>query len=526
MRATYNYKKPNWLLILLLIILTLAVVFRFANIDKKIYWHDEVYTTIRTTGYQAQEIADSIFQNRLFSTTELGKFQQLKPDSTFLDTIDSLAKEDPQHPPFYFILSRHWEKVFGFSLVSSRSLAIVLSLLSLPVIYYLSSELFPFQLTAILSVIILALSPVDIIFAQISRQYSLLILLTLISQLLLLKCLKKRTIVNWSLYTLVNTIGLYTHLFFILNLFAQAVFILWYLLVNSKRKNTFLFFFLSGIITIILYIPWLQVFFANSQRAFNSTNWAVVKHLDWGSMIKLWILTFTCLFSDSDFGFNNLLTYLYRMIFLSLIIYAFYRVYQQNNPIAFTFLITSTLVPFLSLVIPDLIFITTRSTVTRYLIAAFPTIYITVAFLLSQLLIQGKILGKILLTFLLIASILSNYNNALSETTWAKVPSYWNGEVIKKINALSKAIVISDRGNDWTNLGDLLSLNYHLNSDVQYFLTSYPPDPDKLKEVLRTPNANFFLFRPSNQLLLVLDQFDIRLDFFYPNGQLWRIKKE
>jgi hypothetical protein len=149
-----------------------------------------------------------------------------------------------------------------------------------------------------------------------------------------------------------------------------------------------------------------------------------------------------------------------------------------------------------------------------------------VAFLLSQLLIQGKILGKIFLTFLLIASIASNYNNALSETTWAKVPSYWNGEVIKKINAVPNAIIISDRGDDWTNLGDLLSLNHHLNSDVQYFLVTIPPDTDKLKAILQTPNANFFLFRPSHQLLLALDQFDIRLDFFYPYGQLWRIKKE
>ncbi len=48
---------------------------------------------------------------------------------------------------------------------------------------------------------------------------------------------------------------------------------------------------------------------------------------------------------------------------------------------------------------------------------------------------------------------------------------------------------------------------------------------DKLKEVLEIPQANLFLFRPSNRLLLTLDQFDIRLDDFYPQGQLWRGKK-
>jgi uncharacterized membrane protein len=68
MQANINYKKTSWLLILLAIILTIGVVFRWANIDKKVYWHDESYTTIRTTGYQAKEIADTIFQNRLLST--------------------------------------------------------------------------------------------------------------------------------------------------------------------------------------------------------------------------------------------------------------------------------------------------------------------------------------------------------------------------------------------------------------------------------------------------------------------------
>lgn len=525
MKANINYTKTNWLLILLVIILTLGVVFRWANIDKKIYWHDESYTTIRTTGYQAKEIADTIFQNRLLSTTELGKFQQLKPESNVFDTIQSLAKEDPQHPPLYFMISRYWEKIFGFSPVSSRSLAIVFSLLSLPFIYYLSLELFTSKLTAILAVIFLALSPVDIIFAQMSRQYSLLVLLTIISQLMLLKCLKKELLLI-GLYTPYLILSDSTPIsFFILNLFAQAALIIWYLVMKPERKNNLIFFLLSGLTMMILYIPWLQVFLTNSQRAFNSTSWAAVNYLDWGLFGKLWLLTFTSLFSDSDFGFNNIFTYIYRMIFLILIIYAFERVYRYNNPIVFTFLITSTLVPFLALVIPDLILTTTRSTVTRYLIASFPTIYITVAFFLSQLLNQGKFSGKIILTFLLTASIISNFNNALSETSWAKVPSYWNGEVARKINAVPNAIIISDEGNDWTNLGDLLSLNYRLNADVQYFLTTTNPDTDKLKEVLEIPQANLFLFRPSNRLLVAIDQFDIRLDYFYPQGQLSRVKK-
>ena len=35
------------------VLLVLGIFFRFVNIDRKIYWHDEAYTSLRVAGYIA-----------------------------------------------------------------------------------------------------------------------------------------------------------------------------------------------------------------------------------------------------------------------------------------------------------------------------------------------------------------------------------------------------------------------------------------------------------------------------------------
>lgn len=125
---------------------------------------------------------------------------------------------------------------------------------------------------------------------------------------------------------------------------------------------------------------------------------------------------------------------------------------------------------------------------------------------------------------MLTSSLLSNSINAKSETTWAKPPSTWNGETARKISAFPNTILISDRGHSWTNFGDLFSLNYLVNPDIRYFLTSTPPDVEKLRQVLKTPQKNILIFRPSRELLSAFDRLKIPLKLFFLQGELWKIK--
>lgn len=45
-----------WLRFLIIILLVIGIFFRFVNIDKKIYWGNEVLSSLRISGYMQSEM--------------------------------------------------------------------------------------------------------------------------------------------------------------------------------------------------------------------------------------------------------------------------------------------------------------------------------------------------------------------------------------------------------------------------------------------------------------------------------------
>lgn len=97
-----NHTTPKWLKFFAIAMLVVGVFFHFFNLHKKVYWHDEVYTSMRAAGFTRDEIDKELFQNRILRAVDLQKYQRPKLESTAEDTIKSLAIEDPQHPPYTF----------------------------------------------------------------------------------------------------------------------------------------------------------------------------------------------------------------------------------------------------------------------------------------------------------------------------------------------------------------------------------------------------------------------------------------
>lgn len=519
-----------WLLSLLAIAILLGIGFRFFEIDRKLYWHDEAYTSLRVAGFTRQEIDDELFQNRIVPAPELQKYQRIKPGSTAADTIHSLALEDPQHPPLYFLMARLWMQEFGSSLTASRTLPAILSLLSLPLMYALAQELFASNLTSLLATAILALSPFDILFAQTARQYSLLTAIVIGSSWLLLRAVRLQSWKNWLLYTLSIALGFYTHPFFALTLIGQGIFVICYcLFVTPKKLRGHVInsqFFLAVIAALILYIPWIYVLGSNMQRASATTDWTRVSP-GWLYLVKLWTLSSTALFFDLDFGFDNILTYLARVPFLILIIAAIYQLFQRANRSTWLFVSTSIFVPFLILALPDLIIGGKRSAVSRYLISCFPGVQLAVAYLLANSVTAGRRFWQFIMAAVFTASIVSCIVSSFSDTWWSKDLSYFNAEVARKVNqeaianrSIKDTIVISDRGNDFTNMGDLLSLSYLLDKNVRLMLLSQSPD----MEMLNRYSAPL-VFRHSEKLRSVLKRNQRRLEPVLEYAKLFRVRR-
>ena len=522
--------NSRWLLSLLAIAILLGIGFRFFELDRKLYWHDEAYTSLRAAGFTRQEIDDELFQNRIVPAPELQKYQRIKPGSTAADTINSLALEDPQHPPLYFLMSRVWMQEFGSSLTASRTLPALLSLLSLPLIYALAQELFASNLTSLLATALLALSPFDILFAQTARQYSLLTTIVIGSSWLLLRAVRLQSWSNWVLYALSIALGFYTHPFFSLTLIGHGIFVICYcLFVTPKKLRGHVInsqFFLAVTAALILYIPWIYVLGTNLQRASATTDWTRVSP-GWIYLVKLWILSFTALFFDLDFGFDNIFTYLARVPFLILIAAAIYQIFHRASRSTWLFISTSIFVPFLILALPDLIIGGKRSAVSRYLISCFPGVQLAVAYLLANSVTVGRRFWQFTIAAVFTASIVSCVVSSFSDTWWSKDLSYFNAEVARKINqeaianrSIKDTIVISDRGNDFTNMGDLLSLSYLLDKDVRLMLLSQSPDIEMLNRYSAP-----LVFRPSEKLRSAFKRNQRRLEPVMEYAKLFRVRR-
>jgi uncharacterized membrane protein len=487
----------RWLTWLLIAAIALGVGFRFYELDRKLVWHDEVYTSIRAAGYTRLEIDKELFQDHFVTATDLQKFQKLKPGSTDQDTIASLIKEDPQHPPLYFLIARSWMEWFGSDRTAIRSLPALISLISLPLIYGLAWELFAAEaavvMIALMAVALLALSPFDLLFAQTARQYSLLTATVIGSSYVLLRALRWGIWQNWLLYISAVTLGLYAHPFFALTLIGHGVFILPLAFVHREQPLRKLGIWLLSVgAALLFYSPWILVLAVQSKRVLATTDWNRVD-VGWLYLAKIWTLSFTSLFFDLDFGFDQIWTYLPRLPYLGLIAIAIYWVCLRTPALTWQFLLTSIFVPFLLLAIPDLILGGKRSAVSRYLISCFPGVQVAIAYLLITW--KGRI-KPLVLAIVLSGAILSAAVSAAAETWWVKDLSYHNAAAVKVLPPAP--VIISDMGNDYTNMGDLISLSYLLPPTSEFYLTKQPPDLTNLQGL---SGDRLVLFHPSQLLI-------------------------
>jgi uncharacterized membrane protein len=136
----------NWLRSLAIILLVLGIFFRFVNIDRKLYWSDEVYTSLRISGHLQQNMDRQLRTGHLVTIDDLHKYQYPHRDGNVLSTINGLIAEESQLSPLYFIMVRWWVELFGNSIAIVRSFSAYLSLLTFPAIYWLCLELFESEL--------------------------------------------------------------------------------------------------------------------------------------------------------------------------------------------------------------------------------------------------------------------------------------------------------------------------------------------------------------------------------------------
>lgn len=489
---------------MLVILLVMGIFFRFANIDRKIYWGDEIFSSLRIAGFSVQEVQEEVYNGREITVQELQFYQFPTPEKSLSDVINSLASH-PEHSPLYYLMARGLVQLFGYSVTLTRGLAAFISLLAFPCVYWLCVELFECSFTGGVAIALLAVSPFHVLYAQEARQYSLFIVTLLLSSAALLRAMRiqaqegisNRAIGAWGIYSVTAALGIYSHLLFALVFVSHAL----YIMVCQKFRwtQTWTAYIFSSLGSGILFLPWLFVVITNYEKVGKAISW-MSQPVSLLAMIAKWAGNSTRILLDLNLGKDTETPYLIMALFpsifiLSLYVYSLFFIIKNTSVKTWSFICLLIAVTALFLVIPDLVKGGQRSVVPRYLVTCYVAIHLAVAYLLANRMTavhsssHRRKLWQIVTSAVICSGIISCILIYQAEIWWMKGDENF-AAVARVINQSSQPLVVSD-----TQVSYAIALSYYLNSSVRLQLGDYRNIPAIEKEY-----SDIFLYHPSRKL--------------------------
>ncbi|MEM9005001.1 MAG: glycosyltransferase family 39 protein [Cyanobacteria bacterium P01_F01_bin.86] len=522
-----THHSSNLVKALILTILLLGIVFRFAHIDKKNYWNDEVYTSLRVAGYTYEQVEQAVVTNQPIGIDDLQRYQHSPTERGLYDVMRSLLKEDAHIAPLYFVMTRLWTDIWGLTPLQTRMVAVMISLLALPSMYWLSYELFQSSAIAWIATLLIAVSPLHVLYAQEARNYSLFAVSVLISSAALLRALRIPTPFAWIGYAAAVAIALYSHMLSILVLLGHGLYVglvHWWRQVNRYQGYT-----LAMLCSFACFLPWILASDAIEEPRYVSTPMPLL------TLVKRSLFNITVNFFDAQifnrgqifdakFGDDSIQldilepSFYVFTIFVLLSIYSLYFLIQNSLKHIHIFVIILIATNILPLLLPDLLTNGQRFTITRYLIPALLGVQLAIAYTLGFKLLNskasfgGKRIPEIGLIFLVFCGISSCLVSMKAETWWIKYSSYHDPRIAQIINKAASPIIVSG------DVTRMISLSYLLEPKVQIILASSETFPDIPDDV-----DNVFLYWPEERFTDYLEQYYSDNKLEHQLGQLWRL---
>ena len=497
--------SANWTTIVVVIVLLLGILLRFSNLDRKVYWIDEVHTSLRASGYSRTEFVEQAPRDKIVGIEELQKFQQLTPDRNFIAAIKAISSSE--HSPLYYGLTRVAMELFGSSINVTRGVAAFLSLFLFPSIYWLAQELFHSRSVSLTVMSLVAVSPIHILYAQEAREYSLFAVTIALSSAAFLRFINREKDFNWQWYGLTIALGLYTHLLFVLVMMSHGIYSV--IIANFKLSKLLKQYVFATALGIFLFIPWILVFIFND----DGVGMWIERDLPFHFWLQRWLLNISATFFDWQiiyperlfdveevrdfaFNFNNAFSWLFIPVF-GLILYSIYfllRNAPRNSSLFILLLISVTAV---ALGLPDIISGGQRSTVARYILAVPLGIQLIVGYCIAVKMKHWK-LWRFIFAMTITLSLVCSWAMVQSPTWWNKYSSYYNEEVAQIINQTDNPLIISNA----KRISRSTSLSYQLRDDANFLLLN---EEDDLPLISSEFNS-IFLFRPYPEFLEKLQQ--------------------
>lgn len=529
---------PAWFKILVISLIGLGIFFRFAHLEKKIYCCDESWTSVAISGYTIAELKQEVSHHQgTIPITTFDKYQHINPERGVADTVNYLITSDPQHPPLYYVMVRLWAQVFGDSPTGVRSLSAIISLLIFPSIYWLCLELFESPVVGWVAMALVAVSPLQLYFAQEARQYSLWMVEILGSSAALLRAIRQENKRNWAVYTLTLALGLYTHLFTVLVMISHGI----YAVIQQQFRfsKTLLNYILATIAAFLMFLPWLIVFITHIGTALELTSgWGTKLINNPFELIAIFGIRLTRIFFDlnltsdtsrfNSFTLEGSLFYIIPALTFSLALIIYLGLFLVKVPSNKANLLIVLLGGFsgLLLLIYDLIYGGVRSIQLRYQLPLYLSLEIIVAYVLAFHIFQKQTwqtkIAQFTIIGLLIAGLISDVRFFQAENWWTQSSAKFIRETDEVLNQLERPLLVIN--NSPVNLGGILTLS-HYSPKVRLL-------PITDDDLLRIPqDYHHILFMQNNSTLF--HQIEEDKTYFFktikvlnlPPGGLWQFDK-
>lgn len=524
------------------VLILIGVFFRFYNLDKKLFWMDEAASTLRIAGYSQADLRAQMRHQKVWSAAELDKFQQVPRDFAIGDALRVMSHDAPQHTPLFYLLLRLWAGAFGDSVGTLRALPALLSLLAFPALWFLCRELFfddpGRERIAFVALALLAISPLHVLYAQEARQYSLLVALFLASSGLLFRALRVGQWRCWMFYTLCLALGFYTHLLFVLMWLAHAsIVVLWFW---QQRKSTredaiaktpvpiLLAFSAATALAVLLFMPWIIILWQGRAQTEQTTTWMMRSSSPF-YVVKTWILVWSNLFFDpAETGQWSasvrawaglaLAARVVRVVVAGAMVWSLGFVWRKAPRRVACAVILLAVVPFVVMAAPDLLVGGYRSTIARYVMAAYIGLQLAVAYWVAAQLgaPSTRRRSAVIFGLLIFAGIGSCALSSQATLWWNKTSSIDIPQVARALNACDHPLLVTSLNHNTFSLERLLkpSVRFYFVTDDRNF------DPQQIASL--HADALFF-YKPSAGLRATLQQRGMPLKKDANSNFLWRL---
>jgi uncharacterized membrane protein len=499
--------------LLLIVLLSLGLLFRCVNLDRKVFWVDEVATALRVAGYTRQEVTATLADGQLHTPAELLMYQRLSPDRSLADTITAL-QQSPEHAPLYFLLLRWWTQIWGSSVTAMRSFSVVCSLLLVATGYWLSRMLFasgstsqtegsekPNWTNGIMAAS-LAISPVLIAYAQEARPYSLWLLTLTLSGITLLRALRSHRIADWAFYALALGASLYTSFLSGGVVIGQGLYVLTlekFRLTQGLRR-----FGLAVVCGFTALLPWFWLMAQRWQTLQDNTTWMRIPIPHFAKII-IWFYSIAILYFDVPVILHPRVIAAAEIILatgvVAIVIYALYFLCRNTVPRIWMFVFSLSLPIPVMLILLDLISNGRYSTAPRYLLPFHLGSQLAIAYLIGNRLIEkehSQYQWQGVIAFLIAVSLLSNFVHFETSPRYLKNRNLHNFPIAALINRSPQPILVSES----QNTIDLLSLSHSLDQDTRIQILT----PDISQQIAANLASCNFLFNPSDPLKQQIQQ--------------------